>query len=89
MKKLLEVLGILALTLAGLIGLVAIYGAYMEIAVPVTMAGNGRAYVGSWDQGYVSAHSPPRPRRSPRPQQSRKHPAETLNGPLASFFLAL
>ena len=49
-----KVVGILVLTLAGLIGLVAIYGAYMESAVPVTLAGDGRVSVSSWDNGYVS-----------------------------------
>lgn len=54
MKKLAKIVGIIALTLAGLIGLVALYGFLVELAVPVSLFGDGRANVESWDTGYVS-----------------------------------
>jgi hypothetical protein len=53
-KKLLKVLGILVLTLAGVVGLIALYGSLIELAVPVGLIGDGQVNVGSWDDGYVS-----------------------------------
>lgn len=54
MIKLAKIVGIIALTFAGLVGLLALYGFVVGAAVPVSLVGDGRANVGSWDSGYVS-----------------------------------
>ena len=54
MKKLAKVAGIIALTLSGLVGLLALYGVVVEALVPASLVGDGRANVGTWDSGYVS-----------------------------------
>jgi hypothetical protein len=54
-KKLAKIVGIIAMTLAGLLGLLALYGYLVEVAVPVALLGDGRVEVASWDDGYLSA----------------------------------
>jgi hypothetical protein len=54
-KKLAKILGIVAMTLAGVAGLLALYGYVVELAVPVALLGDGRVDVASWDEGYISA----------------------------------
>ncbi len=55
MKKLAKILGIVAMTLTGIAGLLALYGYLVELAVPVALLGDGRVDVASWDEGYISA----------------------------------
>ena len=55
MKKLFKVLGILALTIVGLLGILAMHVAIIEQRVPVSLLGNGRVFVNNWDNGYVHA----------------------------------
>ena len=55
LKKLFKVLGIIALTLVGLIGIVAIHSAVINERVPVGLLGNGKVFVGNWDNGFVHA----------------------------------
>jgi len=55
LKKLLKVLGILALTIVGLLGIVAVHAAVLNERVPLNLLGDGRVYVEQWDKGYVSA----------------------------------
>lgn len=55
MTKFVKVLGILALTL---LGVILIFGAHLtaiHLSVPVNLSGDGRVYVLQWDSGYVSA----------------------------------
>ncbi len=54
MKKVAKIAGIIGLTLAGLLGLLALYGVVIEALVPASLLGDGRANVGTWDSGYVS-----------------------------------
>ena len=49
-----NILGLLGLTLAGVIGIAAIHSTIIKLGVPVILPGDGRIYVGSWDNGYVS-----------------------------------
>jgi hypothetical protein len=53
-QTLAKIIGIIALTIAGLLGLSAIHGYMVEVAVPVNLLGDGRVDVASWDEGYIS-----------------------------------
>ena len=55
LKKLFKVLGIFALTIAGLFVILALYVFEIDSRVPVELLSRGRVYVDQWDQGYVSA----------------------------------
>jgi hypothetical protein len=55
LKKLSKVLGIIALTIVGLIGIGAIYVGEIGLRVPVDLRGDGNVNVDSWDKGYVQA----------------------------------
>ena len=54
LRKLAKIAAIIGLTLAGLLGLLALYGVVIEALVPTSLLGDGRANVGTWDSGYVS-----------------------------------
>jgi hypothetical protein len=55
LKKFFKVLGIVGLTIVGLLGIVALYASDVELRVPVDLGGDGKVHVDGWDRGYVSA----------------------------------
>ena len=55
MKKLSKVLGILALTIVGLVGIAVMHFTVIDQRVPVDLFGDGKVNIGQWDQGYVNA----------------------------------